>query len=94
MRDWQARNAPLNEAQLALFSGLPYIWRTEKNASRAVLLAAGVLLAALGGVAAAEAPVLVFAGYDGLTNTEMPAEQPTADPELQYSNTLPWQRPA
>ena len=44
VRDWQARYAPKNEGRLALFSGLPYIWRTEKNALRAGLLAAGVLL--------------------------------------------------
>ena len=52
---------------------------------------AGVFVMAMAGLAAAEAPVQAFEETGGLTYAEGTAPQPGADPEMQYSNSNPWQ---
>jgi hypothetical protein len=50
----------------------------------------GAFVMGMAGLAAAEAPVLLFASSDGRTYLEMPTQQPGADTEAESSNTVPW----
>lgn|SRR5512139_1391340 len=51
---------------------------------------AGMLVMAVAGPAAAGSSGQRVDDHRGLTYTEIPAQQPTADPEWQFSNSEPW----